>query len=116
MPEHCLIVEPLRVVAQDLAVTLRDLTGCEPLIASSIPTAVVQLGAINPSERLRLAFVYVDAQTFTGSPLMPLLLGRGAKVVLTAPHAEFGADAVPFPVLRRPFATADVQEILRHMG
>jgi hypothetical protein len=116
MPEHCLIVEPLRLVAQDLAVTLQELTGCKPLIASSIPTAVMHLGTLDPSERLSLAFVYVDVGTFTNSPLKPLLEGRGARVVLTAPDPGWGPIAVPFPILRRPFVTADVHEVLRSLG
>lgn len=115
MPQRCLIVEPLRIVARDLADTLHDLTGCAPLLAPSVTDAVFHLGILNPEDSLDLAFLYLDAPGYVNSPLRRILEQRGARVVLTAPHAEFGMGENGFPVLRRPFATADVAEILRSL-
>lgn len=112
MPDLCLIFEPLRVVAKDLAATLRDLTGCDPLLATSEVEALMQLGTLAPDTPLTTAFVHLDARSFQESPLKALLEQRGARIVLTATQAGHDHATLPWPVLPRPFATADVHRVL----
>jgi hypothetical protein len=145
-PDLCLIVEPLRIVAKDLAATLRDATGCHPVLASSPAEALTVLGALPPESRVTTAFVHLSARAFADSPLKPILEHRGARIVLTGaptepdggqanlranpgnspgtnpapahdPQAVSGPGpapglAFPWPILPRPFATADVLQAL----
>jgi hypothetical protein len=116
MPDLCLILEPLRVVARDLAETLRDLTGCAPVLATTPDEALTQLAALDAAARLRTAFVHMDPASFAASPLHPLLQARGARIVLTAAQAGGQSDTLPWAILPRPFATADVRRALGDPG
>jgi hypothetical protein len=108
MPGLCLIVEPLRLVAKDIATTLHDLTGCDPVFAANEIEALLRLGALPPGTTLSTAFVHMEAEAFACSPLKSLLEERGARVILTAP--QHGTTRTPsWPVLPRPFATADLR-------
>lgn len=128
MPNLCLILEPLRLVAKDLTATLQDATGCRALYAASEAEALSLLATLPPEARLITAFVHMSPSAFAVSPLKEVLDRHGARIVLTASSWEpaansdsgaflaggtdSGTGSAPWRVLPRPFATADVHRVL----
>jgi hypothetical protein len=115
MSHYCLVVVRTPLVAQDLALTLRDLTGCEPIVAETIEEANARLAALAP-ESLRHAFVQSDAAGLREQPLRHVVERMGARIVLIGHAAEMEAARDPngsdWPVLAQPFGPAQVAALL----
>ena len=100
MPRQCLVFLESPIVAQDLALTMQDLSGCGPIIASSLADAVVHL---RPS-------------AYRPSRLREQLRNLGAKVVLTGHAAELESTQTEWPVLFQPFSSLQVADLVAGMA
>ncbi len=107
MSRFCLILEPVPLVARDLAATAHENLRFEPLLAKSEAEALSMVESLDAAARLSLAFVHSTAANFASSALRPLLEGRGTKIILLG--AEPGAD---WPVLVSPFSTEQVLDLV----
>ena len=116
MSQHCLVYLESPIVAQDLALTMQDIIGCGPTIASSLNEAEAWLEALPPTVPMTFAFVHLSPSAFRESSLNKLLAARGAKVVLTGHAAELEADKADWPVLMQPFSSAQVAALITQMA
>ena len=121
MPHYCLIVLQTPLVAQDLALTLGDLTGCVPIHAEKLDDAFAALTGARTAPglapgALHCAFLQTDAAALRASPLCARLEDLGARVVLLGHAAEMEAardgGRAQWPVLAQPFGPAQVAEVL----
>jgi hypothetical protein len=115
MSRFCLVVVETPLVAQDLALTLQDLTDCTPIVAETVEEAHAKLAALPPGSLLH-AFVQSDAAGLREGPLRAVVERLGARLVLLGHAAEIeaaehraGAD---WPVLAQPFGPAQVAALL----
>ncbi|WP_207186508.1 hypothetical protein [Rhodobaculum claviforme] len=115
MSRYCLVVLQTPLVAQDLALTLADLTGAIPILAERIEDAMEKLADLRPGALL-YAFVHSDAAALRESPLGSFVERLGARLVLLGHAAEMeaatGAGHDNWPVLALPFGPAQVAELL----
>ena len=121
MPRHCLIVLQTPPVAQDLALTLRDLTGAEPILADTLADAFEALtDKTMPPGALSCAVLQTNAAGLCANPLCQRLRDLGTPVVLMGHAAEMelaqGSARAEWPVLPQPFGPAQVAEALRMAG
>lgn len=117
LPRHCLVFLHSPVVAQDLALTMQDIAGCGPIIATTLPEAESRLAALPNESPLPYAFVHLSPSAFRPSRLNQLLSQRGAKVVLTGHAAELEADSSgDWPVLKQPFSSAQVAALVTQLA
>lgn len=116
MSRHCLVMLRTPLVAQDLALTLQDITGCAPVIARTTEDACQKLARLNP-QSLRYAFIQSDAASLRGSRLHALIQRLGGQPVLVGHAAELEAaqDAAEdrWPVLAQPFGSAQVAQLVQ---
>ena len=112
MIPFCLILEPVPLVARDLATTARENLGFEPLIAATEAEALRLLANMDASARLQLAFVNGTASNFASSALRPLLEMREANVVLLGTDAGEGGSGSAWPSLASPFSTQQVLSLV----
>lgn len=115
MSQYCLVVLPTPLVAQDLALTLQDLTGCHAITADRMDDACQKLAAMPPGSLL-YAFVHCEIAEFRDSPLRILIERLGGKFVLLGHAAELEAAQAPegtsWPVLGQPFGPEQVAALL----
>lgn len=125
MPRHCLIVLQTPLVAQDLALTLKDLTGAIPILAGTLAEAFEKLAAAvqspaMPPGTLSCAVLQTDAAGLRSDPICDRLQDLGAPVVLLGHAAEMeaaqGGGRDEWPVLAQPFGPAQVAEALHRAG
>ena len=125
MTRYCLIVLQTPLVAQDLALTLQDLTGTTPLLAGSLAEAFETLtatadGPAMPPGALACALLHTDSAGLMADPLLPRLADLGAPIVLVGHAAELevarGEGHPDWPVLAQPFGPAQVAEVLQRAG
>ena len=105
-PRAYLVVLRHVLVAQDLA----------QAIAEWDPAAGAQgrlLLALDGVEALAVAFVAEPPERFRTSRLAGAIAARGGRAVLMGEAAEAAPDG--YPVLARPFATADVHALLARL-
>ena len=114
----CLILEPMPLVAHDLATTLRDRLRCPALIATSEEQATSLLSELDPAARLRMAIIRMKPPLFADSPLRPLIEARCARVILMGSDASTMEDAKPWPwaLLEWPFGTGQLLALLDSLG
>ena len=121
MPRHCLIVLQTPLVAQDLALTLQDLTGSSPILANTFADAFERLAdKAMPPGVVSCAVLQTDAAGLCADPLSGRLRDLGTPVVLMGHAAEMelaqGGGRAEWPVLPQPFGPAQVAEALRMAG
>ena len=125
MPNHCLIVLQTPLVAQDLALTLQDLTGATPIIADTLAGAFETLAnaagtPAMPPGAITCAVLQTDAAALQADPLCTHLQDLAAPVVLLGHAAEMelaqGGGRTEWPVLAQPFGPAQVAEVLQRAG
>ncbi|MGY6410636.1 MAG: hypothetical protein ACXIUV_06385 [Alkalilacustris sp.] len=124
MPSHCLIVLNTPLVAQDLALTLKDLTGSVAIQAETLAEAFGKLtagtGPAVPPGGLRCAVLQTDAAGLLADPLCTHLRDLGTPVILLGHAAEMelgrGEGCAEWPVLPQPFGPAQVAEALQRAG
>jgi len=112
LQNHCLIFLESPLVAQDLALTMKDLLGCGPIIATSLGEAEAQVAALPNGALIPCAFVHLSPSAFRPSRLHDMLRTHGAKVILVGHAAELEADAGDWPVLMQPFSSAQVADLI----
>lgn len=104
-----LVVEPIEIIASDLATNVRDY---DPL--ATVLTALTHDAAcamLDAYKSVRLAFVHADPNSFAKTSLAQALDGRGAKVVFTGDAAERKDHGIL--VLQRPFSAETTAALLR---
>jgi hypothetical protein len=112
MQEVGLVVEPVALVAEDLALILAEVRpGLRVLKA---PDADAALPIVEAERGLRVAIVHGPPEQFGDTPLGRALAQRGARVAFMGTRAE--AAAGNWPVLFTPFAGPDVGHLLHSMG
>lgn len=118
MSRFCLVVLQPPLVAQDLAQTVEELTGCTPLLAASMDDAGERLSGLEPGA-LSCAFVQTDAAGLRASALIAQLRRLGGQPVLLGHAAEMeaarGEGQADWPVLTQPFGAAQVAEVLERL-
>lgn len=115
MQQQCLVFLDSPVVAQDLALTMQDILGCGPIIASSLDEAESHLETLSHEAPLPFAFVHLSPSAYRLSRLNAQLSARGTKVVLIGHAAEMEADHGEWPVLMQPFSSAQVAEMITRL-
>ena len=104
-----LVVEPMEIIASDLAMSVQDFDpSARVLIALTPQGAVAQLDG-HPA--VTVAFVHADPKDFATTTLARALKGCGAQVVFTGDAAERHNDGVL--VLQRPFSAQTTAAVLR---
>ena len=118
MSRLSLVVLQTPLVAQDLALTLEELTGGPTRIADSMDAALEALAGLAPGA-LRYAFVQSDSVSFRAHPLSALVRRLGGLVALMGHAAEVEANRgdaqSDWPVLAQPFGSAQVAEVLERL-
>jgi hypothetical protein len=117
VPAGFLIVEPTHLVAMDIAEAIRAAIPEARVVIAGAPDAVDP--ALLPGT-LSLAFVHAPPAVYDGSPLAAEIARRGGAAVLMGDGAEEAAGADPaaagWPVLVRPFTSADILAHLERAG
>lgn len=116
MPRYCLIVEPIPLVAHDLALTMQDRYGLTSAVVPDPDQGLAWLQQQGNAGRVALAFVHQDRADFADGPLHRLLRDRQAQVVLVAGALAEGPQTPGWPVLSWPFTTDSVVALLAGMG
>jgi len=113
----CLILEPLPVVAHDLATTLQDTLQRPTLVASSEAQASALLSELDPDAPLHVAIIRMSPKLFADSPLRPLIEARTARVILMGSDPAASGDmSWPWAVLAWPFGTEQLLSLLDSLG
>lgn len=114
----CLIVEPMPLVAHDLATTLRESLRCPALIATSEEQAGKLLAGLDPAVRLQMAIIRMAPERFADSPLRPMIEARNARVILMGSDPSATDDTAPLPwaLLEWPFGTGQLLTLLGTLG
>ena len=119
MSRFCLVMLQTPLVAQDLAQTVEDLIGCEPLLAATVEDATARLAGLEPGT-LPCAFLQTDAASLRTSPLLAELRRLGGQPVLLGHAAEMeaarGEGSDDWPVLAQPFGAAQVAALLEGLS
>jgi len=116
LSHHCLVFLESPIVAQDLALTMQDLSGCGPIIATSQAEAEAQLDALPQDAPLPYAFVHLSPSAYRPSRLHDQLRARGSKVVLIGHDAELEASHGDWPVLIQPFSSVQVADLFTRLA
>lgn len=114
----CLIVEPMPVVAHDLATTLNDTLRRPTLVATSEAQALDLLAGLDPESALHMAIVRMNPELFSNSPLRTMIEARHARVILMGsdPGLLNGDKPWPWAVLEWPFGTGQLVALLVSLG
>ncbi len=104
-----LVVEPIQVIASDLAMSVQEYDPSATVLIALSPEAACEVLEGEPS--VRLAFVHVDARKFCKTDLAKALDRRGALVVFAGGSAE--PDDCAKLVLDRPFSAETTAALLQ---
>lgn len=107
-----LVVEPMRPIAEDLALALMDHDPEGQVLLAASEHDAVKLVEHVPA--VRLAIVHAGPGTHGTSPLGVSLAARGAVSVLIGDRAEEGG-ANGFAVLQRPYATETILDLMSRL-
>ena len=103
-----LIVEPIEIIASDLALSVQDYDVAGSVaVASTLQTALTLL-ADHPT--VRVAFLHADPTGFSDTALGQALAARQALCVFMGDAAERAKKAMV--VLDRPFSPQTIAELL----
>lgn len=109
-PRNYLVMEAALIVAEDLALAIRDFDpAANVLLAPSPPAALEEIASAGQVWR---AFVHADPAGFGATELGLALERRGARVVFIGDAAERSGR---MDVLQRPFGSETVEVCLRQM-
>lgn len=115
---YCLVVLQTPLLAQDLAHTLADLTGCTVIVAETVEGGFHRLADETPHSLL-YAFVQSDAATLRASLLFGQIMRLGGRTVLLGHAAEMevirGEGCPAWPVLPQPFGATQVAALLERL-
>lgn len=112
-----LVVEPVTLVAEDLAACIADALGAvEVIVAATLEDAAQRLTAV-PAPLVRLALLHAAPDDYAGSLLSGLLRAVGATVAFMGGRAEEAAATDSgVTVLEQPFSTETVRAFLTRLG
>ena len=103
-----LVVEPIAIIAEDLAMNVQDYDPCATVLVARSVTAACEIVQRHPA--VRLAFVKTDPESFPSTCLARALGARGTKLVFTGDAAERNARGNL--VLQRPFCGQSTAAVL----
>ncbi len=112
MSRFCLILEPVPLIAKDLATTARENLGFQPLLATSEAEALRLMDSLDAAKRIALAFIHDTAAHFQSSALRPILEARDTEIVLLGPDPRSDWPTGAWPALVWPFSTDQVLELV----
>ena len=96
-----LVVEPIEIIASDLAMSVQDYDPSATVLVALTPDAGFAM--LQNHAAIRIALVHADPGDFPNTALAMALSGRGALVIFTGDAAE-RKDGGIF-VLQRPFSS-----------
>lgn len=103
-----LVVEPIEIIANDLAFNVSDYDGSATVLTALTCYTAVEI--LHDYPAVKLAFVHIDPTKFAKTALARMLEDRGAKVVFIGDAAERAGSALL--VLYRPFSSQTIAEVL----
>lgn len=106
----CLILVRDALIRQDIAQAVADAADVEVIAVDTMANATL---AITNKTQLSLAFVEATPDCYRESALAAHLAERGARVVLVGSWDDRAAKAHGWAMLRFPFTTDDVLDVLR---
>ena len=108
MPIRCLVLEPVPLVAEDLALMIEECrSGTKVVVTGTLAEAEAALKADGGCD---VAFLNTDLQRFAGTSLAKTLERSGAVVVFLGHEVEAAREAQRY--LERPFSGAGVLRML----
>ena len=110
-PANYLIVEPVAIVATDLALCVQDCDSTGTVIVATTPHDAVSV--ITETASVLFAFIHADPSGFTQSDLGLALAARGAVCVFMGHAADRNKDNKL--VLDRPFSPLTVAALLHRL-
>jgi hypothetical protein len=104
-----LVVEPIRIIANDLALCIQEYDrDAEVIVATSPDEARV---AVVGGDSVQVAFLHMDLETFSAGPLADVLAASATVCVFMGGAAERVRDA-RYLLLERPFSSEMVANLL----
>lgn len=108
MPMRCLVLEPVPLVAEDLAMLIED---CKPGTKVILTGTLAEAEAVLDAEGgCDVAFLNTDPERFTRTALALMLQGSNAVVVFLGHEVEAARMAQRY--LERPFSGVGVMRML----
>ncbi len=104
-----LVVEPIPIIATDLAMTLEEYDPCATVWVAQAQEEAC--GILANCDRVDVAFVHADPANFLDTQLGRKLFAAGAKVVFTGDRAE--CSTTGHLVLHRPFSARSLVAALQ---
>jgi hypothetical protein len=104
-----LVVEPIEIIASDLAMNIEDYDPTATVLVALTHEAACR--ALKGHARVRVAFVHADPSAFVMTDLARSLDCRGAELVFTGDAAERNGGGVL--VLHRPFSAQTTAALLQ---
>lgn len=104
-----LVVEPIGIIASDLAFNVQDYDPSATVLVALSPDAGCDL--LQDHAAVSVAFVHADPCTFVVTKLARALKSRGAKLVFSGDAAERNGCGVL--VLQRPFCAQSTAALLQ---
>lgn len=105
-----LVVEPMQIIAADLAMNVQDYDPSALVLTAHSPEAAYAL--LDSCTSVRLAFVHSDPDTFNSSRLAQALYRLGAQIAFTGDAAERKSDGIW--VLQMPFCGQTIATFLQN--
>jgi len=104
-----LVVEPMIVIATDLAMNVQDYDPWATVLVAHSPEAACEV--LRTEASVKLAFVNVDLRKFCSSDLARALNARGARIVFAGASTDrMDCDKL---VLDWPFSTETTADLLQ---
>ena len=103
-----LVVEPIEIIASDLAHSVQDYDAVGTVAVATTPQKALSVLADHPS--VRVAFLHADPTGFADTALGHALATRQALCVFMGDAAERAKKAMV--VLNRPFSPQTIAELL----
>lgn len=104
-----LVVEPMAIIARDLAMNVQDYDPSATVLVAETPDMASLMLSRVP--KVRLAFVHVDPNHFATTTLAQTLKDHGTQVVFFGNAAEENDTGIL--VLHRPFSAETTKAILQ---
>jgi hypothetical protein len=107
-----LVVEPINIIATDLAQSVQDFDSEAIVLVASVPNDAITMVADHPV--IRVALIHANPHGFAESGLGIALAARGAQCVFMGDAAERAVKAMR--VLQRPFSTSTIAALLEELS
>ena len=105
-----LVVEPIEIIAADLAMNVHDYDPTAEVITATTLDAAFQV--IDKAPSIRFAFIGIDARNFALSDLFTALVERGARIIFVGGYGEPSESGAL--VLETPFSAQSTADLLEH--